>query len=84
MLRSLTHRITITTLNILLPPLAVLLICGPGWDIALNCILFICAVVPSHIHGVYLSIVYFHRRHKVGLLQRQDLSLDEVLTTRYR
>ena len=64
-LTGLTYRIFITALNILFPPLAVMLIAGPEYDCLLNCALFLLAVIPSHIHGFYISCVYFHRRHKV-------------------
>lgn len=66
MMNGLGYRIFLTCLNIFCPPAAVLLLCGPGWDCILNCAFFILAVIPSHIHGFYLSCVYFHRRAKVG------------------
>lgn len=58
-------RIVILLCNIFLPPLAVLLICGPNADFILNCFLFLLAVIPSHVHGMYISFVYFHRKRKV-------------------
>ena len=64
-LNSIAYRIVILTLNILFPPLAVLILCGVGWDFALNCVLLLLAVLPSHIHGFVISMTYFHRRHKV-------------------
>jgi uncharacterized membrane protein YqaE (UPF0057 family) len=47
------------------PPLAVLLLTGPRKDFLINCVLFLCAVIPAHIHGFYIAIVYFHRKTKV-------------------
>lgn len=41
------------------------MLCGPNWDFILNCLLFLLAIIPAHIHGFYISCVYFHRRHKV-------------------
>ncbi len=58
-----------TIINILMPPLAVLVLCGADWDFALNCVLFLLAVIPSHIHGFYITMTYFHRRHKVHFIQ---------------
>ncbi|WPG98826.1 Hypothetical protein R9X50_00162400 [Acrodontium crateriforme] len=64
-MRGLIYRITLFTINILFPPLSVLLLCGPNWDLVLNCSLFLLAIIPSHIHGLYISCTYFHRRRKV-------------------
>ena len=64
-LSSLTYRVLILTLNILFPPLAVLILCGVGWDVALNCLFLLLGVLPSHVHGFVISLTYFHRRHKV-------------------
>lgn len=47
------------------PPLGILLLCGPETDLIMNCILFILAVIPSHIHAFYISMTYFHRKSKV-------------------
>ncbi|KIX93170.1 uncharacterized protein Z520_11024 [Fonsecaea multimorphosa CBS 102226] len=58
-------RLVITTLNILFPPLAVLLITGPNQDFIFNCVMFILAIIPSHIHGFYISLTYFNRKRKV-------------------
>ncbi|KAH7305575.1 hypothetical protein B0I35DRAFT_444050 [Stachybotrys elegans] len=58
-------RILLFLLNILMPPVAVLLLCGPGIDFAINCIFFLLAIIPSHIHGMYVSFTYFNRRRKV-------------------
>ncbi|OAP64063.1 hypothetical protein AYL99_00035 [Fonsecaea erecta] len=58
-------RLVITTLNILFPPLAVMLITGPNEDFIFNCVMFILAIIPSHIHGFYISLTYFNRKRKV-------------------
>jgi len=58
-------RTTITVLNILFPPLAVLMITGPNEDFIFNCVMFILAIIPSHIHGFYISLTYFNRKRKV-------------------
>jgi|SRR6186713_2626339 len=58
-------RVTITILNIVFPPLAVFLLCGFGRDLLINSILFLLAVIPAHIHGFYISFVYFSRKRKV-------------------
>lgn len=58
-------RIVITILNILFPPLAVALLCGFGFDLLVNCLLFLLAVIPSHVHGFYISFTYFNRKRKV-------------------
>lgn len=50
---------------LLVPPLAVLLLCGPETDLIINCLLFLAAVIPSHIHGFYISCTYFNRKRKV-------------------
>lgn len=62
-------------INILFPPLAVMIITGLGLDTAVNCLLFLLAVIPSHVHGFYISWVYFHRRRRVSL---QALYLEEI------
>ena len=59
-------RIFIFILNILLPPLAVLLVTGPGMDFMLNCVFFLLAIIPSHIHGMYVTWTYFSRKRKVA------------------
>jgi len=56
---------TITVCNILFPPLAVFLLCGAGEDLLINSVLFLLAVIPSHIHGFYVSFTYFQRKRKV-------------------
>ncbi|KAF2215630.1 hypothetical protein CERZMDRAFT_3951, partial [Cercospora zeae-maydis SCOH1-5] len=52
-------------LNFFFPPLAVLIMCGAEMTFAVNALLWICAIIPSHVHGFYVSCVYFHRRRKV-------------------
>lgn len=64
-LKGICYRAWITVLNLLFPPLAVMLLAGPGYDCFMNCCLFLLAVIPSHIHGFYISHVFFSRRHKV-------------------
>ena len=49
----------------LVPPLGVLLLCGPEMDMIINCILFLLAIIPSHVHAFYISMTYFHRKRKV-------------------
>jgi len=56
---------TITVCNIIFPPLAVFLLCGAGEDLLINSVLFLLAVIPSHIHGFYISFTYFQRKRKV-------------------
>lgn len=58
-------RLTITLVNIFFPPLAVLLVCGPEADLIINCLLFLAAVLPSHVHAFYISCTYFNRKRKV-------------------
>jgi uncharacterized membrane protein YqaE (UPF0057 family) len=58
-------RLAITIVNIFFPPLAVYLLCGLGEDFLLNCLLFLLAVLPSHIHAFYISFIYFHRKRKI-------------------
>lgn len=58
-------RLALTLINIFFPPLAVLLLTGPYTDTLLNCIFFLLGVIPSHIHGFYISCTYFHRKNKV-------------------
>jgi len=70
---ALTYRIFLTCINIFFPPLAVAMLCGFEWDCMLNCCFFLLAVIPSHIHGFYISCTYFHRRRKVCTLSDQNL-----------
>lgn len=58
-------RLVICVLNFLFPPLAVLMLTGLNQDVILNCVLFLLAVIPSHIHGFYISFTYFNRKRKV-------------------
>lgn len=58
-------RLIIMMCNIFFPPLAVLLITGLGADVLINCLLFLAAVIPSHVHGFYISWVYFGRKRRV-------------------
>jgi uncharacterized membrane protein YqaE (UPF0057 family) len=60
------YRVWLTIINIFFPPLAVAMLCGFEYDCLLNCALFLLAVLPSHIHGFYISCTYFHRRKKVS------------------
>ncbi|TKA26708.1 hypothetical protein B0A54_16996 [Friedmanniomyces endolithicus] len=64
-MRALAYRASLTVINIFFPPLAVAMLCGWEWDCMLNCVLFLLAVIPSHVHGFYISCTYFHRRKKV-------------------
>jgi uncharacterized membrane protein YqaE (UPF0057 family) len=65
MFRTLCYRTSITILNIFFPPLAVGFLDNFSTDCLVNSILFVCGVLPSHVHGFYISCVYFSRRHKV-------------------
>ena len=58
-------RLTITLINIFFPPLAILLLCGPETDLIINCLLFLAAIIPSHVHAFYISCTYFNRKRKV-------------------
>ncbi len=59
------HRLLLTLLTLFFPPATVLLLTGPYSDTLLNCLLFLCGVLPSHIHAFYISCTYFHRKRKV-------------------
>lgn len=65
-IRELPYRVLVMLVNIFFPPLAVMMLTGLGADTALNSLLFLLAVIPSHVHGFYISWVYFWRRRKVG------------------
>jgi uncharacterized membrane protein YqaE (UPF0057 family) len=65
-MRNIPYRILIMTVNIFFPPLAVAMLTGMGMDTALNCLFFLLAVIPSHVHGFYVSWVYFSRRRRVS------------------
>ncbi|KAF2222676.1 putative stress response RCI peptide, partial [Elsinoe ampelina] len=54
----------LTLVNIVFPPATVLIVTGAGMDTLINCFLFLLAVIPSHVHGFYLTWVYFARRHR--------------------
>jgi len=58
-------RCVITVCNILFPPLAVMMLAGPNEDFIFNCVMFLLAIIPSHIHGFYISLTYFNRKRKV-------------------
>ena len=58
-------RLCLALLNIFFPPIAVLLLTGPYTDTLLNCILFLCGVLPAHVQGFYISCTYLHRKKKV-------------------
>lgn len=58
------YRLILLCINIFFPPLTVCLLTGPEIDTIISCGLFLCGVIPSHIHGFYLSCTYFHRRKK--------------------
>src|ERR1700753_3514301 len=55
----------ITCCNFLFPPLAVFLLTGAGEDLLINSVLFLLAVIPSHIHGFYISMTYFSRKNEI-------------------
>jgi len=56
---------TIMVINIFFPPVGVALLCGMEYDVFINCMLFLCAVIPSHVHAFYISCTYFNRKRKV-------------------
>jgi uncharacterized membrane protein YqaE (UPF0057 family) len=58
-------RLGMTLINIFFPPLTILIICGPETDLIINCLLFLAAILPSHIHSFYISCTYFNRKRKV-------------------
>ncbi len=49
----------------LVHPLAVMLLADPQTDILVSCLLSCCAVIPAHMHGFYISWVYFYRKREV-------------------
>ena len=79
MIRGLAYRIGLTIINILFPPVAVLMVCGPNFDFILNCTLLLLAVIPSHIHGFYITWTYFSRKRKV-CKTRDDATSSKLLT----
>ncbi|KAF4544762.1 Plasma membrane proteolipid 3 [Lasiodiplodia theobromae] len=62
---AICYRLFITITNIFFPPLAVIFLTGFGMDTLINALLFLAAILPSHIHAFYLSCTYFARRHRV-------------------
>lgn len=80
-------RVIITTCNILFPPLAVGLLTGfTSHETLLNSALFLLAVIPSHIHGFWLSTVYFTRKRRArkgkypGKPHKWGIHSEKVLT----
>ncbi|KAE9972298.1 hypothetical protein EG327_009529 [Venturia inaequalis] len=63
-MRNIPYRILITTVNIFFPPVAVMMLTGLGHDTMVNSLLFLAGVLPSHVHGFYISCTYSHRRRK--------------------
>jgi len=62
----LVKRITILVFNLVFPPLAVGTLTGfTSRETLLNSLLFLLAVLPSHVHGLYISTVYFTRKRRV-------------------
>jgi len=66
-----------------------MMLTGLGHDTLMNSLLFLAGVLPSHIHGFYISCTWFHRRKKArkgkypggrkSMIYSQDL-LDGGLT----
>lgn len=75
------YRILMMIINICFPPLAVGLLTGLKEDFIFNCCLLILAVIPSHVHGFYVSCIYFHRRRKVSTVRSHPTLVDDILTT---
>lgn len=80
-------RLIISFCNVFFPPLAVALLTGwTSHETFLNSVLFLLAVIPSHIHGFYVGIVYFTRKRRVrqgkwpGLPQKAGIRSEKVLT----
>lgn len=46
-MRGLLYRGLLTLINIFFPPIAVAMLAGAEWDCMLNCIFFLCGVLPS-------------------------------------
>lgn len=63
---DLGYRLSLMFLNVFFPPLSVLIMCGADMTFVVNVLLWLCAIIPSHVHGFYVSCVYFHRRRKVS------------------
>ena len=66
MIRGVAYWFVVFCINVLFPPLAVMIVAGPGMDTILNCLFFLLGVIPSHIHGFYMTCTYFSRRRKVS------------------
>ncbi|KAJ0114329.1 hypothetical protein J7T55_010718 [Diaporthe amygdali] len=64
-MRIFLERITLTLVNVFLPPLSVMLVAGVGMDALVNTLWFLCGVIPGHIHGFYVTWTYFSRKKKV-------------------
>lgn len=83
----LAKRLVISFCNIFFPPLAVALLTGwTSHETFLNSMLFLLAVIPSHVHGFYISIVYFTRKRRVrqgkwpGKPHKAGIRSEKVLT----
>ncbi|KAF2424259.1 hypothetical protein EJ08DRAFT_618098 [Tothia fuscella] len=63
-MRNIPYRCCIMLVNIVFPPVAIMMLTGLGHDTLVNSLLFLAGVIPSHIHAFYLSSTYFHRRRK--------------------
>jgi Proteolipid membrane potential modulator len=60
-----------------------MMLTGVGHDTLINSLLFLAGVLPSHVHGFYVSCTWFHRRKKArrgrypggpaGLIHSKDL-----------
>ena len=73
-------------LNVFFPPVSVLIMCGADMTFVVNVLLWLCAIIPSHVHGFYVSCVYFHRRRKVSRLRQSRALLclqEQVRKGRY-
>jgi hypothetical protein len=42
-----------------------MLVAGVGTDALMNTLLFLCGVIPGHVHGFYITWTYFSRKKKV-------------------
>ena len=71
MIRGVVYWFVVFCINLLFPPAAVMIVAGPGMDTILNCLFFLLGVIPSHIHGFYITCTYFSRRRKVRDSLRQ-------------
>ncbi|KAG8159068.1 hypothetical protein KVR01_010729 [Diaporthe batatas] len=64
-MRIFLERLTLTLVNMFLPPLSVMLVAGLGMDAVVNTLWFLCGVIPGHVHGFYVTWTYFSRKKKV-------------------